>query len=524
MVTYMSDLVAEAKRKLGDVLLVVSGDFNQWPLQELLDEHPDLSEVNHGHTRLGRSIDRSFINFPRAVTASGTSTPLETEEGNKSDHRVAYLRATLHTDPVKKITYTYRAFTPEGADKFAEGLSRLDWSGFFCSQTAEDKAQVFQQLMDGLMDEYFQWRTTTRREDEEPWVDDFLKKLWKRRRKVYDRDGRSPLWRTLSRKASKRYTKRMAKFLELQKKNLTGGEASRKFFKLVKNYSMPLPSLNVGQVATRLRQFKKPRGVVRGDIFPTLVTRHSETLSVPLTNIYNAVSTSGQWPSAWKTEFITPIPNIPLPQTANDLRNISCTMLVSKVYESFVLNWLGTQTGLRQNQYGGVKGSSSEHLLVRMWQDVLEALEDPRAAVLLTSIDFAKAFNRLNFNHCLRTLRDKEASAGILKVVASFLSGRTMMVKVGSSFSKARGVLGGVPQGSILGVFLFNWSIDSFETQSSDVRQYPAGTGTCTTVPGSPDQVHVPDEPTAPDYRHLPPFLRIPLEIYKYVDDNVIME
>ena len=27
---------------------------------------------------------------------------------------------------------------------------------------------------------------TTRREDEEAWVDDFLKKLWKRRQKVYD--------------------------------------------------------------------------------------------------------------------------------------------------------------------------------------------------------------------------------------------------------------------------------------------------------------------------------------------------
>ena len=30
--------------------------------------------------------------------------------------------------------------------------------------------------------------------------------------------------------------------------------------------------------------------------------------------------------------------------------------------------------------------------------------------------------------------------------------------------------------------------------------------------------------PFPPDYRHLPAFLRIPLEIYKYVDDNVLME
>lgn len=128
---------------------------------------------------------------------------------------------------------------------------------------------------------------------------------------------------------------------------------------------VPLPVLSVAQVAARLRLFKKPRGIVGGDIFPALVTKHSTELSVPLTSIYNAVSSSGIWPAEWKTEYVTLIP-----KSANNLWNISCTMLMSKVYESFVLNWLSGQTGLRRNQYGGVKGSGSKHLLVRMWQDI----------------------------------------------------------------------------------------------------------------------------------------------------------
>ena len=391
LIVFLSDLVAEVKRTIGDILVVVSGDFNQWSVQDLLDEHPDLSEVDHGPTRLGRSIDRSFVNFKAAINASGTSTPLETDEGNKSDHRVAYLRASFKAAIAKRVTFSYRAYTPEGADKFAEGLGRLDWEPVYSEATVEGKAKAFQRLMDNLMDTCFHWRTTTRREDEEPWVDDFFKKLWKRRRKVYDRDGRSPLWRTLSRKASRRYAKRMSKFLELQKKNLTGGEASRKFFKVVKNYStreknpdfdvrslypgdddkavaekladhfntislefdgldqggppegqdnVPLLSLSVEQVATCLRTIKKPRGTVRGDIFPALVTKHSGQLAVPLTHLYNAISSTGEWPRGWKTEFVKPIPKIPHPESANDLRNISCTMLIRKVYESFVLNWL----------------------------------------------------------------------------------------------------------------------------------------------------------------------------------------
>ena len=434
----------------------------------------------------------------------------------------------------------------------------------------DGKAAAFQAALDSLMDDCFQWRTTTRREDEETWVDDFLKKLWKGRRKVYDRDGRSTLWRTLSRKASKRYAKRMAKFLELQKKNLTGGKASRRFFKLVKNYgshekpsdfdvrtlypgkedkevaekladhfntisaefdgldqggpptgddNVPLPQLTTDQVATRQRIFKKPRGTVRGDIFPGLVTKHNVLLAVPLTHIYNAMSSTGQWPSGWKTEFVNPIPKIPHPQSANDLRNILCTLLISKVYKSFLLNWLGAQTGLRENQYGGVKGYGSKHLLVHMWQDVLQALEDPRAAVLLTSIDFAKTFNRLDFNHCLRTLRDKGASNGAIKVVASFLTGCNIMVKIGSSLSAPRPV----PLGSISGC---SYSIAASTLSKPKLRR--SGTTEVARVRQPlhhrPTPTPVPDEPFLADYRHLPPFWRLPLEIYKYVDHNVLLE
>ena len=174
----------------------------------------------------------------------------------------------------------------------------------------------------------------------------------------------------------------MARFLELQKKYLTSGDALRKFFKLVKTYSsreeppdfdfrdlfpvkpdlevaeslashfnsissefeglnpggpsagednVPLPLLSVAEVATRLKLFKEPRGIVGGDIFPILVTKHHQELAVPLANIYNEVSSSGVGPSSWKTEFVTPIPKALHPQSANDLRNISCTMLISKV-------------------------------------------------------------------------------------------------------------------------------------------------------------------------------------------------
>ena len=78
--------------------------------------------------------------------------------------------------------------------------------------------------------------------------------------------------------------------------------------------------------------------MVRGAIFPALVTKYADFLAIPLTAIYNDISTTAIWPEIWKNELITNIPKTRLPTEIGQLRKISCAILVSKVYESFVLD------------------------------------------------------------------------------------------------------------------------------------------------------------------------------------------
>ena len=203
-----------------------------------------------------------------------------------------------------------------------------------------------------------------------------------------------------------------------------------------RTHDRPLPVLEPYQVAGRIRAFKKPKSKVKGDIFPSLMDRFGLLMAIPLTDIYNEMTQTSVWPLCWKQEFVTVIPKCSAPAGLGDLRNISCTMLASKIYESFLLNWLSTEVRCKYNQYGGIKGSSVNHLLVDLWNDIATNLEDGRAATLITAIDYAKAFNRLSFQHCLESFARKGASSQTVSLLASFLSNRTMSVRVGQAWSE----------------------------------------------------------------------------------------
>ena len=152
------------------------------------------------------------------------------------------------------------------------------------------------------------------------------------------------------------------------------------------------------QVAARLKSCKKPKGQVSGDINPELVSKYYDILAIPLSVIYNKVLNTLSWPKLWKRESVTVIPKNNSPASLSELRNLSCTPLFSKVLESFILERLRTEVTLSPRQFGGIRGCGTEHFLIETWDAVIRALSDGMSAVLI-SVDFEKAFNRMNHKH-----------------------------------------------------------------------------------------------------------------------------
>ena len=570
--------MGEAKRSFQDCWIVLAGDFNQWGVDVILEEHPDLTVVSTGPTRGDRTIDLCLTNFNRSIAESGTLEPLESEMGQASDHRMVFFSARSPKALTKKIRYSYRYFSRKGSNDFEQWLKTCCWDPVYSARTSSLKVKAFDEILEVGMNKFFPWKTTVRLESDPPWVNDKIRRLQAKKRKVYCREGRSDLWKKLKKKAVKIIRKRAKVYLQTQKDVMLAPDAVRNFYKHVKSYgskekppqfdvrtlyegctdsevadklathfgsitngfqglrddqvpstwSSPIPALTAQDITKRLLSFRKPKSMVPGDIFPALVNPSVKELVPPLQNIFNCISDTGTWPEDWKTEYVTAIPKKTHPASPDDLRNISCTRLFSKVYESFILQWLTQQVGIRNNQFGGMRGSGTEHFLVHLWQKILEGLEDQRAAIALTSIDYSKAFSRLSFPHCIDSLAKKGASSELLRIVGSFLSGRKMKVRVGNETSEGQDVMGGVPQGSLLGVFLFNVAIDTFELNSDDVKPYKVNGGDPDhfeeneTIPWADTDVEPPDENMTE--RKLAKWKIELLEVIKYIDDNLLVE
>ena len=192
-------------------------------------------------------------------------------------------------------------------------------------------------------------------------------------------------------------------------------------------------------------------------------------------------------------------------------------------------------------------------MLVEAMSDLTTALEDNRAGIVMSAIDFAKAFNRLDHRHCLEAFAKKGASTDVIGLLASFLAGRSMTVRLNGIQSRMRTVNAGAPQGSVLGCYLFNIGVDNLEegfqeaactnaqeeahsetfTRTDDfpAASTPRRVGRDSEISDSP----IPKRPgqefdILPRVANVPPWIRkpkdpefksTPIKTYKYVDDEV---
>ena len=192
--------------------------------------------------------------------------------------------------------------------------------------------------------------------------------------------------------------------------------------------------------------------------FPRKLTKQfSSELTIPVTTIFNQISLTKEYPEQWKVERQIAIPKVNPPLSEEDLRNISKTPFLSKVYEACVADWLLPiiEPYLDPGQCG-LKGLSITHYLIKLLHFTHSILDLKQPyAVVAACVDLAKAFNRVDHSLLIQDLYDMHTPAWLLNILISYLSGRTMVMAFNGAESPSQTLPGGGPQGAYLGGIIF---------------------------------------------------------------------
>ena len=174
------------------------------------------------------------------------------------------------------------------------------------------------------------------------------------------------------------------------------------------------------------------------------------------------------------------------------------TTLWRKVLKSYVATFTLQETSKnwKNNQYGGRKGSSTDHILISLWNDILSGLDAARGeekskSVVLTGIDFSKSFSRCSFQEILMAYYKRIGlSDWGLSMHAAFLTNRQMRVKIGNILSEEKKVTGGAVQGSVLGVLDHNAVLEFIDEEiDQNIYKYIDDLTLSEEIPQSTDSI-----------------------------------
>ncbi|XP_071948970.1 uncharacterized protein [Antedon mediterranea] len=478
--------------------IFVLGDFNQLNTDDI-ETRVGFSQVVNFPTRKGAILDKVFMNYPDIYTAPKRLAPL-----GRSDHNAILIhpKTEVPRNMCHKIkTQPYR---DSSVRCFGQWVTAYEWDNVYNIVDAESKTDEFISLLNGAYSDKFPVITKRVREADRPWMTSKVRNLLDARQKSYEKHGKTQEWRNLRnmveagiREAKQSYYRNSLKNLKSNnaakwhkgikqlcnmKKHTTFSmpghsdediaENINSHFSSICNKLTPLdikklpaylpandkpPYIFVGQVKALLSKLVPIKAGHPEDLPARLIRDFAPELAPPIADIFNCALKEGTFPSAWKKATAIPIPKVNSVKSLNDLRPISLTPILARVFESFLVKWIveDINISLDSRQFGSRKKSSTSHYLISLIDSVLKDLECGGTYVNLCAIDFTKAFDLVDHSILIKKLIDIGVRSSIIPTICSFLTDRTMNTKYTGCTSTSSKITCGVQQGTKLGPVLF---------------------------------------------------------------------
>ena len=420
---------------------------------------------------------------------------------------------------------TYRPYSDTRLQEMGEWFEGEEWIKLLDEQDANMKMSSLQQLLVSKYEHYFPQKTKIISSDDEPFFNDALKKLRRRKCKEYHKNRRSQKWykmdleyRAMLKKAKnkfysqkiKRLRKNNPKQWHRELKKLTSfdqgheekiivesinhlsnkeqanliadkfAEISQEYDKLEKgDIEVPffaeseIPVVTEAEVEKELSSMDTNKSNVEGDI-PAKVLKHfSSHLAKPVANIINSMIRQGCWPDILKVESVTPVPKKFPPATIDELRNISGLLNLDKIAEKIISKMIisDMKSKIDPTQFANQKGLGIQHYLVKMIDKILKSVDKnskgESLAVLATFVDWRQAFPRQCPKLGVESFIKNGVRPALIPLLINYFQSRKMKVKWHGEVSSTRELNGGGPQGSTFGI----WEYLSQSNDNADCIQ-----------------------------------------------------
>ena len=202
------------------------------------------------------------------------------------------------------------------------------------------------------------------------------------------------------------------------------------------------------------------------DPLPTnIMKEHKDIWAYFITRIVNTSLNTGHFSQKLKEAILWPlIKNIKLEPIFTNYQPVSNLSYLSKLIERLVCKQIARYTNstgqMEPYQSAYREHSSTKTALLKIKADILEAVEK-KEVMCLVMLDLSSAFDTISHELLLKRLKYRFGIMDtVLQWIKSFLTNRTQYVKVsnrdGMAISSKKVLKQGEPQGSILGLVLFN--------------------------------------------------------------------
>ena len=428
LIDYLVDTCERIMSSDPNARIIIGGDINKLNVTELITQH-SLQQMVKSPTRGERILDVFLTNYPLLWRK-----PIVFNSLVRSDHRGVLIPPRITTKPVRK-NVIFRDVREHRKVQMDRKLQDLEWDMFFDCQNPSENVQKLNDALGNMFDECFPLISIKMSSRDPPYITPLVKHLCKIRNKNRDKYNDShenailqerinKLIRTNQLNAvrceNRKYKKGSKAWWDtanrisgrnkqdVQISAIVNAEVINDYFKEINtdpNYITPerlqipdtvhVPEVEIDLVKHVLSRLKCTSS--GPDCLPFWFWRdYANYLAPVVTHIFNTSIREQIVPSLWKLANVVPIPKESPLEEVNQLRPISLTNIIMRVFERVVFKQelsvpLSLEIGADQFAYK--QGQNCTMALIKCYHNWLEWLDGDADFVRVFTFDFKKAFD-----------------------------------------------------------------------------------------------------------------------------------